>query len=72
MAVGSGGSLALAAARALLDQPLTASEIGKKAMAVAASIDIYTNGNFVIEELETEDVPLEEAPKPTTVKVQES
>jgi ATP-dependent HslUV protease subunit HslV len=42
---------ALAAARALLDQPLDAEAIARRAMAIAAEICIYTNGNLVIESL---------------------
>jgi ATP-dependent HslUV protease, peptidase subunit HslV len=42
---------ALAAARALLDQPLDAEAIARKSMAVAADICVYTNTNFVIESL---------------------
>ena len=51
MGIGSGGKYALAAARALLDQPLDAEEIARKAMAIAAEICVYTNTNMVIESL---------------------
>jgi ATP-dependent HslUV protease subunit HslV len=51
MGIGSGGNFALAAARALLDQPLDAEEIARKAMAIAAEICVYTNTNLVIESL---------------------
>jgi ATP-dependent HslUV protease subunit HslV len=51
MGIGSGGNYALAAARALIDQPLDAEEIAKKAMAIAADICVYTNTNLVIESL---------------------
>lgn len=51
MGIGSGGNYALAAARALLDQPLEAEEIARRAMAIAADICVYTNTNLVIEEL---------------------
>jgi ATP-dependent HslUV protease subunit HslV len=51
-AVGSGGSFALAAGRALLENTeLTAAEIARKAMAIAADICIYTNQEIVVEEL---------------------
>lgn len=53
MGIGSGGNYALAAARALLDQPLEAEEIARKAMMIAAQICVYTNANLVIESLET-------------------
>jgi ATP-dependent HslUV protease subunit HslV len=52
-AVGSGGSFALAAARALLEStPLSAREISERAMKIAGEICIYTNTNNVFEELE--------------------
>lgn len=51
MGIGSGGNYALAAARALADQPLSAEEIARRAMAIAADICVYTNGNVVVETL---------------------
>lgn len=51
MGIGSGGMFALSAARALLDQPLSAEEIARKAMQIAADICVYTNTNLVIETL---------------------
>jgi ATP-dependent HslUV protease subunit HslV len=52
VAIGSGGSYALAAARMLLKHSkLSAKEIVKEALESAAEICIYTNRNFVIEEL---------------------
>ena len=53
MGIGSGGNYALAAARALLDQPLDAEQIARKAMAIAADICVYTNTNVVVESLES-------------------
>jgi len=53
MGIGSGGNYALAAARALIDQPLDAEEIARKAMAIAAEICVYTNTNLVIESLQS-------------------
>ena len=53
MGIGSGGNYALAAARALMDQPLEAEEIARKAMAIAADICVYTNDNLVIESLDS-------------------
>ena len=51
-AIGSGGSYALAAGRALMDNTeLNAREIAEKSMKIAADICIYTNLNFTIEEL---------------------
>jgi ATP-dependent HslUV protease subunit HslV len=49
--IGSGGPFALAAARALIDQPLPAEEIAKKALDIAAGICIYTNRNVTVEKL---------------------
>lgn len=52
LAIGSGGSYAQAAARALLKHTeLSAREIALESMQVAADICIYTNFNFVVEEL---------------------
>lgn len=51
MGIGSGGNYALAAARALRDQPLEAEAIARKAMAIAADICVYTNTNLVLESL---------------------
>lgn len=52
LAIGSGGSYALSAARALVKHSdLSAREIAQEAMKIAASICIYTNDNIVIEEL---------------------
>ena len=51
-AVGSGGPLALAAARALLQHTtLGARDIAEKALRIAADIDVYTNANIIIEEI---------------------
>lgn len=52
IAIGSGGNYALAAARALIDQDMTAEAIARKAMAIAAEICVYTNGNLTIESLD--------------------
>ena len=49
--IGSGGSYAQAAALALIDMDLTAEEIVKKSMDIAADICIYTNHNIVMEKL---------------------
>jgi len=50
-AVGSGGPFALAAARALYDFDLSAEEIARRAMAIAADICVYTNRELVLEVL---------------------
>ena len=51
MGIGSGGNYALAAARALIDGPLDAEAIVRKAMDIAADICVYTNRNVTIEKL---------------------
>ncbi|UTW55430.1 ATP-dependent protease subunit HslV [Kordiimonas sp. SCSIO 12610] len=55
VAIGSGGNFALAAARALYDQDLSAEEVARRAMAIAADICVYTNGNLIVETLDAED-----------------
>lgn len=49
--IGSGGTYALAAARALADSGLDAEAIARKAMKIAADICVYTNENVVVESL---------------------
>jgi len=57
MAIGSGGSFAQAAARALLDNTdMGAEQIVEKALQIAASICVYTNENIVVEALPTDAV----------------
>jgi ATP-dependent HslUV protease subunit HslV len=51
MGIGSGGNYALAAARALIDGPLDAEAIVRKAMEIAADICVYTNRNITVEKL---------------------
>ena len=53
LAIGSGGNFALAAARALVRHAprLSAREIAEGAMKMASEICVYTNDQFVIEEL---------------------
>ena len=52
IAIGSGGPMALAAARALLTvDGLVAEEIARRSLAIAADICIYTNQNIVVERL---------------------
>jgi ATP-dependent HslUV protease, peptidase subunit HslV len=53
VAIGSGGSFALAAARALKDHAtLDAAEIVRKSLEIAADICIYTNRNITVLELD--------------------
>ena len=52
LAIGSGGSYALAAARALIkNTDLSAREIAVEALRIAGEICIYSNQNIVVEEL---------------------
>jgi ATP-dependent HslUV protease subunit HslV len=52
-AIGSGGSFATAAARALMENTeLSAREVAEKAMKIASDICIYTNDHITIEELQ--------------------
>jgi len=51
--IGSGGNYAIAAARALVTHSkLSAAEVVREALTIASDIDIYTNNNIVVEELE--------------------
>ena len=52
LAIGSGGSYALAAARALIaNTEMSAREIAAEAMRIAGEICIYSNSNVIVEEL---------------------
>ncbi len=52
IAIGSGGPMALSAAKALLKySPLSAREIVEEALKIASEICIYTNSNIIVEEL---------------------
>jgi ATP-dependent HslUV protease subunit HslV len=52
VAIGSGGSYALAAARALLKHSkLSVKDLAMEAMRIASEICIFTNANFTVEEL---------------------
>ncbi|MBD3801732.1 MAG: ATP-dependent protease subunit HslV [Thioclava sp.] len=48
-AIGSGGNYALAAARGLMETDLDAEQVARRAMAIAADICVYTNGNLTVE-----------------------
>ena len=53
--IGSGGSYALAAARALMaNTDLTARQIAEKSLLIAGEICLYTNDHLTIEELQAE------------------
>lgn len=49
--IGSGGNYALSAALALIDQDLSAEEIARKSLNIAADICVFTNKNITIEKL---------------------
>jgi ATP-dependent HslUV protease subunit HslV len=51
-AIGSGGNYALAAARGLMETDLDGETIARRAMAIAAEICVYTNGNLTIESID--------------------
>jgi ATP-dependent HslUV protease subunit HslV len=51
--IGSGGNYALSAARALIDTDLSAEEIAKKSIQIAAEICVFTNNNITIEKIES-------------------
>ena len=50
-AIGSGGNYALAAARGMMETDKSAEQIARDAMAIAADICVYTNGNLTVEEI---------------------
>ncbi|MDR0390403.1 MAG: ATP-dependent protease subunit HslV [Planctomycetaceae bacterium] len=53
LAIGSGGNYAMSAAKALVKHTnLSATEIVRESLKIASDIDIYTNTNIVIEELD--------------------
>ncbi len=49
--IGSGGNFALAAARALKDTDISAEDIARKSLEIAADICVYTNRNIILEKL---------------------
>ncbi len=50
--IGSGGNYAMAAAKAMIDNDnLSIEEIAKRAMDIAADIDVYTNHNIILEKV---------------------
>ena len=54
LGIGSGGNYAVAAARALLaHSDLSAAGIVRESLGIAAGIDIYTNDNIIVEEMES-------------------
>jgi ATP-dependent HslUV protease subunit HslV len=56
IAIGSGGNYARAAAKALMENTkLSARATVEKGLQIAAEICVYTNNNFVIDELESDE-----------------
>lgn len=56
LGIGSGGNFAVAAARALLaHSKLSATEMVRTALEIAAGIDVYTNTNIIVEEMPCEE-----------------
>lgn len=53
-AIGSGGNFALAAARGMMDSDRNAEAIARDAMAIAADICVYTNGQLTVESIAAE------------------
>lgn len=51
-AIGSGGNFALAAARGLIQTDKDAEAVAREAMAIAADICVYTNGNLTVESID--------------------
>lgn len=52
--IGSGGPYAASAAKALVrHSPLSAEEIARESLQVAADVDIYTNSNIILESLDS-------------------
>ncbi len=52
IAIGSGGTYALAAARALMrNTELTAGEVARQALQIASEICVYTNDSIIVEEM---------------------
>ncbi len=53
-AIGSGGNFAAAASRGLMETDWDGETIARKAMEIAASICVYTNGNLTVETIRKE------------------
>ena len=49
--IGSGGNYALAAGKVLMESNITAEEVAKKAIKVAADICVFTNENVKVEKI---------------------
>jgi ATP-dependent HslUV protease subunit HslV len=51
LGIGSGGNFALAAARALMGFDLSAEDVARRALAIAAQICVFTNSQVVVESI---------------------
>jgi len=61
MAIGSGGTYALAVAKGLIDiDGMESEDIARKSMKIAADICVFTNHNFIVESLNTKSFKSEE------------
>ena len=49
--IGSGGNYALAAGKVLMESEMSAEEVAKKAINVAADICVFTNNNVKVEKI---------------------
>ena len=49
--IGSGGNYALAAGKVLIESDISAEDVAKKAIKVAADICVFTNNNIKIEKI---------------------
>ena len=53
LGIGSGGPYAISAAKALIvDKTLSATEVAKRSLEIAADICVYTNHNIILEKIE--------------------
>lgn len=60
MGIGSGGAYATAAARALVDVPgISAEDVVRRSMKIAADLCIYTNSHLSLEKITAENGPTE-------------
>ena len=51
IAIGSGGNYALAAAKVLIKNNLSAEEVAREAIKIASEICVFTNNNITIEKV---------------------
>jgi ATP-dependent HslUV protease subunit HslV len=51
IAIGSGGNFALAAAKVLIKNDLSAEEVAREAIKIASEICVFTNNNITIEKV---------------------